>query len=251
MFSNWSSIVPQSRPGEPDFTPIKPPAPFQGNKVFPTYTSVPDPSKPSFTPPADAKSFYSYIQKIKKATDVTPNHLDSLGVSVEYNVPIEKMVPEGNWLPEDDDKVFSERKKELLIANEDAFDVLAKRNKEIRLGHMYRFFQAMELVKPFYPTEPESSRSPSSPSDGEEKFELASGKRKPEENVEGGVEKKGKTTEITQEHDTGVSGEEGKEGEKKSDKKEKPGKFQIPEKFREELVKNFIEPICWGYGVRV
>lgn len=246
MFSNWASIVP--RPGDAGPPPIKPPAPFNGPKVFPTYTSTLDPSKLSFTPPDGEKSFYSYIQKIKKATDATANHLDTLGVSVEYDVPIEKMLPEGNWLPEEDDKTFSERKKELLIANEDAFEVLARRNREIKLGHMYRFFQSMEMIKTYYPTERESSQTPSSPSDGDEKSESGNGKRKAEEDVEGGVEKKGRATEVAQQPDNGVSGED---NDKKDDKKEKPEKFTMPERFREELVKNFIEPICWGYGVRV
>lgn len=160
------------------------------------------------------------------------------------------MLPEGNWLPEEDDKVFSERKRELLIANEDAFEVLARRNREIKLGHMYRFFQNMELVKSYYLNVPESPQLSPSPSE-EEKSELGSGKRKAEEEVEGGVEKKGRATEVMQEPSTSVSGKEGKEGGKRDDLKEKPEKFSMPEKFREELVKNFIEPICWGYGVRV
>jgi hypothetical protein len=40
-----------------------------------------------------------------------------------------------------------------------------------------------------------------------------------------------------------------KEDEKEKDEEET--KFDMPERFREELIKNFIEPICWGYGVRV
>ncbi|KAH8153672.1 uncharacterized protein LAJ45_02485 [Morchella importuna] len=245
MFTNWASIVTQPQSGAAG-TIIKPPAPFQGPKVFPRYTSTPDASVTSFTPPAEYKSFYSYIQRIKKATDVTTSHLNALGVSVEYDFPVEKMLPEGDWFPAEDDKTFSERKKELLIANNDAFDVLSRRNKTIRLGHMYRFFQAMELLKPYYPTAPVPSDVASSQSDSEEKSEQGSGKRKAEEEVEGGVEKKGRASEESAESDASVSEEDKKDG-----KKEKPEKFSMPEKFREELVKNFIEPICWGYGVRV
>lgn len=238
-------MVAQPRPGEPA-TIVKPPAPFTGPKVFPRYTSTPDPSVPSFTPPADEKSFYSYIQKIKKATDVTTNHLDCLGVSVEYDIPIENILPEGSWIPEDDEKTFSERKRELLVANDDAFDVLSRRNKDIKLGHMYRFFQSMELIKAYYLTEPKILQAPSSPSDGEEKSEQGSGKRKAEEEVEGGIEKKGRAGEAS----SAVSDEE-KEGAQKDGKKKRHEKFSMPEKFREDLVRNFIEPICWGYGVRV
>lgn len=242
MFTNWASVVAQPRHGESASTPVKPPTSFYGPKIFPSYTSTSDPSKPSFTPPADEKSFYSYIQKIKKATDATANHLDTLGVSVEYDVPVENMLPEGNWFPEEGDKTFTERERELLIANEDAFEVLARRNREIKLGHMYRFFQTMELVNPYYSTRPESLPS-SSP--GDEASGLACGKRKAEEEVGGGMEKRGRAAEMTQQSNSGPS------GQKKDDKREKTEKFSMPEKFREELVKNFIEPICWGYGVRV
>lgn len=236
MFTNWASIVAQPRPGEA--SPVKPPTPFNGPKVFPRYTSVPDPSKPPFTPPADEKSFYSFIQKIKKATDADTNHLDTLGVSVEYGVPVENMLPEGNWFPEEGDKTFAERERELLIANADAFEVLARRNREIKLGHMYRFFQTMELVDPYYSTK---LKSQSPLGQDNEESGPGSGEKKAEEEVESGV---GRAAEMTQQLGSGLGGEDG-------EKKEKPEKFGMPERFREELVKNFIEPICWGYGVRV
>lgn len=238
MFTNWASIVAQPRPGEAAPPPIKPPTPFNGPKAFPRYTSIPDPSKPSFTPPADEKSFYSFIQKIKKATDADTNHLDTLGVSVEYGVPVENMLPEGNWLPGEGDKTFTERERELLIANADAFEVLARRNREIKLGHMYRFFQTMELVSPYYAIRPkfQSSSGPDGEGSGP-----GSGKRKAEEEVESGV---GRAAEMTQQLGSGLGGED-------KEKREKLEKFGMPERFREELVKNFIEPICWGYGVRV
>lgn len=226
----------QSRPGEPASPSTRVPAPFNGPKVFPSYTSVPDPSKPSFTPPADEKSFYSFIQKIKKATDATTNHLDTLGVSVEYGVLVENMLPEGNWFPEEGDKTFNERARELSIDNSDAVEVLARRNKEIKLGHMYRFFQTMELVIPYYSTGPKSS--PESLGDGESG--PGSVERKAGENAEGGVEKRGGAAEMTQHPGGGLGGNDG-------GAKEKPDKFGMPEKFREELVKNFIEPICWAF----
>lgn len=240
MFTNWATIATQHRPGEPASPPNKVPAPFNGPKVFPSYTSIPDPSKPSFTPPADEKSFYSFIQKIKKATDATTNHLDALGVSVEYGVPVENMLPEGNWFPGEGDKTFTERERELSIDNGDAVEVLARRNKEIKLGHMYRFFQTMELITPYYSTEPESSLE--SLGDGESG--PGSVERKTGENAEGGGEKRGGAAEMTQHLGSGLGRNDGGANEK-------PEKFGMPEKFREELVKNFIEPICWGYGVRV
>lgn len=232
MFTNWATIVAQPRPGEAAPPPVKAPTPFNGPKVFPRYTSVPDPSKPSFIPPADEKSFYSFIQRIKKATDADTNHLDALGVSVEYDVPVENMLPEGNWFPEEGDKTFTERERELLIANADAFEVLARRNREIKLGHMYRFFQTMELVSPYYSTRLKSPSGQDNEESGPE-----SGKAEEMESGAGGA------AEVTQQLGSGLGGGDGK--------KEKPEKFGMPERFREELVKNFIEPICWGYGVRV
>ncbi|PWW77182.1 hypothetical protein C7212DRAFT_357029 [Tuber magnatum] len=247
MFCNWATVA--STPirgldGSQFSAPtIKPPVPFTGPKIFPRYSS-PQTSISGFTAPPQERSFYSFFGKIKKATEVTPEHLNALGVSVEYNVPVEKLLPRdgASFIPGDDDKIFSERRRELLITNDDAVEALARRRRDIKLGHMYRFYQGVDLVKPYYPTEPPSD-PPTPMSSGDEAGK--NGKRKAEEVVAAGVvEKKGKpeersTTAATPSESPRMDGEED------------DGKFSMPEKFREELVKNFIEPICWGYGVRI
>jgi len=243
MFCNWATVA--STPirgldGSPFSGPaIKPPVPFTGPKIFPRY-SPPQTSKSSFTAPPQERSFYTFFGKIKKATEVTPEHLNALGVSVEYDVPVEKLLPGdgANFIPADDDKIFSERRRELLIPNDDALEAFARRRKDIKLGHMYRFYQGVDMVKAYYPLEPPSD--PLTPmSSGDEAGK--GGKRKAEEVVEGGIEKRGKPEESST---TATPSES-------SNMEDGDRKFSMPEKFREELVKNFIEPICWGYGVRI
>ncbi|KAG0643748.1 hypothetical protein HOY80DRAFT_944538 [Tuber brumale] len=247
MFCSWATVAATpilGLDGSPSNAPeIKPPVPFTGPKIFPRY-SPPQTSNSSFIAPPQERSFYTFFGKIKKATEVTPEHLNALGVSVEYDVPVEKLLPGGGagFIPVDDDKIFSERRRELLIPNDDAVEALARRRKDIKLGHMYRFYQGVEMVKTYYPTEPPSD--PLTPmSSGDEAGK--NGKRKAEEVAEGGVGKKGKPEEPSTTATTLLSGcpEVGEE--------EDGRKFAMPEKFREELVKNFIEPICWGYGVRI
>ncbi|CUS15070.1 unnamed protein product [Tuber aestivum] len=247
MFCNWATVASTPIRGLDGSLhsgqTIKPPVPFSGPKTFPRYSS-PQTSNSSFTAPPQERSFYSFFGRIKKATEVTPEHLNALGVLVEYDVPVERLLPGdgAGFIPADDDKIFSERRRELLIPNDDAVEALARKRKDIKLGHMYRFYQGVDLVRAYYPTEPPSD--PLTPmSSGDEAGK--GGKRKAEEVVEGGVEKRGKPEERSATAANPPS-EPPKTGEDEDD-----GRFAMPEKFREEIVKNFIEPICWGYGVRI
>lgn len=248
MFCNWATVASTPVRGQDGSLfsgpSIKPPVPFTGPKIFPRYSSS-QTSNSSFTVPSQERSFYTFFGKIKKATEVTAEHLNALGVSVEYDVPVEKLLPGdgASFVPADDDRIFSERKRELLIQNDDALEALARRRKDIKLGHMYRFYQGVDLVKTYYPTEPPSD--PLTPmSSGDEAGK--SGKRKAEEVVEGGMEKRGKPEESSI-----TTAATPSESPNMDEEEDGGGKFGMPEKFREELVKNFIEPICWGYGVRI
>ncbi|KAL7274617.1 hypothetical protein RUND412_002480 [Rhizina undulata] len=274
MFSNWSTIALHNNPSTgPSDSTLKPSAAFSGTLVFPRYTNTPSESKPpTFTVPAsaNAKSFYSYFQRIRKASDITREHLDVLGVEVEYDVPAEDILPEaskttkplkkdgteeeGGWFPDDEDAMFKERKRELLIKNQDAYDSLARINKTIKLGHMYRFFQNVELVSTYYVVETSDTTYPAEaadpsviPSTTVMSVGVAAGegacKRKADEETQGGVEKKGRP-EILVPPDKDAE-------EIKDVEEEKKERFAMPEKFREEMVKNFVEPLCWAYGVRV
>lgn len=252
MFNNWAGLIGQGIANSSTLAehPSKPPVAFTGPKIFPRYTP-PARDAPTFTPPPEESSFYSYFGKIKKATDVTPTHLNVLGASVEYDVPLERILPEGTWMPLDDDKVFSERRSELLIANDDASDVLSRRRKDIKLGHMYKFFQSVDFIKPYYRVESVSSPpAPMSPPTDES----GKAKRKAEEELlDSGVEKRGKPEHQQQQQSSASGGDTimTTPGEKSTGEAGDGRKFEVPDRFREDLVRNFIEPICWGYGVRI
>ncbi|KAI5850603.1 hypothetical protein BZA05DRAFT_374232 [Tricharina praecox] len=219
---------------------------YKGPLTFPEYSasavsqesssSSSSSSESTFAVPDGERNFYTYFAKIKRATDVTPQHLDVLNLSVSYDVPVEDLVGGKEWLPKDeDDEIWAERKRELLIENDTAYQVMARIRRDIKLGHMYKFFQALEMVTPYYgmPDESEAAASmmdidsPSPPSND-------NGKRPASEEAAGTAKK----DRASPESDPSPEG-----------KKEE--KFSMPERFRDDLVKNFVEPICWGHGVRV
>ncbi|KAI5807976.1 hypothetical protein DFH27DRAFT_638341, partial [Peziza echinospora] len=145
--------------------------------------SINSPRDPKFT-----KDLYTLFRQIRKLPDISPEHLESLNVSLEYDVPLEKLIPSPPPAPEkptgdEAAETFAERKRELLVPNQHAFETLARTRRDIKLGHFYRFYQSLELVSAYY---------------------------KP----------------------TGAF-------------------LGMPEKFREDLVKNFVESLCWGYNARL
>lgn len=191
MFGGWNITLPPRNSGGPDPTPREPLV-----LSFPS-CSTNSPHDPTFT-----KGVHQLFRSIRKLPDITPEHLESLNVSVEYDVPLEDFIPtyppHGSasessatvqYLPDENGEgpknaTYAERKKELLIPNDHAFDTLQRIRRDIKLGHFYKFYQSLELVSTYYNS--------------------------------------------------------------------KDGAFAgMPERFREDLVKNFVEPICWGYNSRL
>lgn len=269
MFGNWSAI-PVSGTAE-GLTQIQK---YSGPLTFPRYTTKPSSAQTPLRVPAnaDSRSIYAYFAAIKRATDVTQEHLDVLNVSVEYDVDVEQLLDGTDaWFPVDSDEVWSERKRELEIENTVANEVMGRIRRDVKLGHMYKFFQSVEMVAPYYGTpeevvaeaakkaaedlNPKSKEtvltigSPS-PANDVDKMEIDS--TEPESNGNGkrpasepalGTAKRDRATPETDP----IAPLDG-EAILKTKKKEK---FSMPERFRDDLVKNFVEPICWGHGVRV
>lgn len=185
MFGNWA-LGPRNQAG---LSNIKR---HTGPLSFPPY-HVPAGSSP-FSFPATERSFTHFFSKIRRATDLTPAHLASLGVVVHDNVPWESLFPTdpSDTYTEKHRAEEAERERELLLDNETAFQVLARERRDVKLGHMYRFYQAVELVEPYY--------------------DLS---------------------------DTAAQNETVDDDE-----------FSLPERFREDMIQNFIDPLCWQWGLR-
>jgi hypothetical protein len=190
MFGNWA-LGPRNQAG---LSNIKR---HTGPLSFPPY-HVPAGVTP-FSYPAAERSFTHFFAKIKRATDLTPEHLASLGVVLHDDVPWEQLFPTtpDDGYGEKQQAEEAERERELALDNETAFQVLARERRDVKLGHMYRFFQALELVEPYY--------------------------------------------------DVSDPGSTPAEGEKEKDNDDD---FSLPERFREDLVQNFIDPLCWQWGLR-
>lgn len=148
------------------------------------------PPDPYFKTSGDPREFKKKICKLKRLIDIKPEHLESMNLKLSTNLSIDELIPADNLIPnpsiERSEKLFKfikEREAELLISNDDASASLARIRRDIKLGHMFRFFQSAELVLTYY------------------------------DPVKGAF--------------TGM-----------------------PERFREELLKNFIEPLGWAWGLR-
>ncbi|KAI5783474.1 hypothetical protein FPQ18DRAFT_419152, partial [Pyronema domesticum] len=244
MFGNWSSLPISHGPdGQPVLSQIYK---YKGPLSFPGYGASTSKSDPTFPCPANERSFYSYFAKVKRATDVTREHLDLLNVSVEYNVPVQDLVGGTEWLPKDDDEIWAEREKELLIENNVATEVMARIRRDVKLGHMYKFFQSLEMVLPYYGTPEECAaeeeKLKAQGTDGADKMDIDGGD--PNDNG-----KRPAVGEASGDHAAKKDKTDAEEETEDTQKKEE--KFSMPERFRDDLVKNFVEPICWGHGVRL
>jgi len=266
MFGGWSSYPVDSSRSSAVCQIFK----YKGPLTFPKYSASavsqsPSSSDSAFAIPDGERDFYTYFAKIKRATDVTPQHLDVLNVSVSYDVPVEELVGGKEWLPRDDDsEIWIERKRELLIENDTAYQVMARIRKDVKLGHMYKFFHALEMVTPYYgmPDECAAYEVEQASRAGEDAEQQKLRLKKREEEAEGAASMMDIDSPSPPSNDNGKrpASEEAVGTAKKDraspeseivpeDKKEE--KFSMPERFRDDLVKNFVEPICWGHGVRV
>lgn len=216
--------------------------------------------------PEGERSFYSYFAKIRRATDVTPQHLDLLNLSVSYDVPVEELVGGSTeWIPRDGDgdETWAERQRELLIENSVANEVMARIRRDVKLGHMYKFFQSLEMVAPYYGTPEECVEYAAEQLKKEEEGQRDQHKKQ-HEAVASAVDKMEiDDSPVPNDNGKRPASEEAAGTAKKDraspesdaddlpDKVKKEDTFSMPERFRDDLVKNFVEPICWGHGVRV
>lgn len=248
MFGNWSSLPVSSGPDG-----VSQIYKYKGPLVFPGYNPASPPSDPSFAIPPGERSFYSYFAKVRRATDVTRHHLDVLNVSVSHNVSVQDLVGGSEWLPKEDDKIWAERQTELLIENHVANEVMARLRRDVKLGHMFKFFQSLEMVLPYYGTteecaaaemEKEKEKERQRKQDDQvDKMDIDSADSPSNDNG-----KRPASGEATGSHHAAKKDRASPESELQEKKEDK---FSMPERFRDDLVKNFVEPICWGHGVRV
>lgn len=295
MFSGWGGAgfsgtiasAPEQSPSH-----IKP---YDGPLIFPTYSLSRATSDPKFTPPADERSFYSFFAKLRRITDVSSKHLEVLNLRVEYNFPVAEMlahVPkDGGWFPDAaTNPVWAERARELSIDNLTATNVLLRVRRDLKLGHMYKFFQSVEMMRVYYKlskpgrevdqgteikNEKNSETETETETEGEEDAEgtkesmisqphplqvttlpVINRKRAASEEALG-AEKKGRpsppvvsvggaaTTSAT-DPDLAAGVEEPVDDGSTVSKH-----FAMPESFREDIVRNFVEALCYGYGVKI
>ncbi|KAH0551070.1 hypothetical protein GP486_007581 [Trichoglossum hirsutum] len=202
--------------------------------------------------PESTRNFYTTYTGIRKPSDVRLEHLEGLNVAVEHDVELEDLVPvdpaDGvsavpprSWghLPDDCDdstvrslqlpektlstgKVgpnihqFRQRCAELSYANDDAFYVVQRRppipgKPPVRPGQYYRFWQGLELLAQWWDTSQDD---------------------------------------LHLDAETAASSSSSPEGRTYVGRRVGAGR-DMPEQYREDCVKGFVEVIAWEFGCRL
>ncbi|TGZ76518.1 hypothetical protein EX30DRAFT_245521 [Ascodesmis nigricans] len=265
----------------------------------------PEPIDPFTTGLPPDHTFYRFFQQIRRITDVTPAHFAALNITIQQNLPLSSII-DSRFIPEDnpellaeltaaaasnarpvrnadgtlavkvetkeekDTKEWIERCRECLIDNDTAFQAAARIRRDIKLGNLYRFYQALEMVDPYYDLTPLSEEELAK-SEGEGDA-AAAGKKVLEQNGNGKRPASPELMEVDEKPAGDADGdvemtEPGKEGESASTstattpasaatgapppKDRSKEKWNMPERFREDMIKNFIDPLCWNYQIRV
>ncbi|KAI9676485.1 MAG: hypothetical protein M1817_000643 [Caeruleum heppii] len=226
--------------------PQKPPPP-QIPVLFPK--CVPQSKPDQKLNRASNRRVYDLFASIRKPTDINLEHIQSLNIHVQHDVPFEQLIPfhttrGGSFLPPaswDDPSVepkdrtdmpkvmlctgaeapgsslYQQRKEEITGNNEDSFRAVLREQPRqgrpsIRLKHYYKFWQGLQMMAQHW----------DSPDD--------------ERVLEGDT--------IT---DTAKT-EQKTDGERSYDGRRIGNGKDMPESYRENAVKSFIEPIAWLFG---
>ncbi|KAK6361447.1 hypothetical protein TWF730_005175 [Orbilia blumenaviensis] len=209
MFANWNLLIPadkdKSAPRNPTIKKAR-----LTSITYPRCLSLctpTSPSTPSTLPSLD--TITQIFSTLRKPSDVLPSHLQLLNVSYTYDLPLSSLIPT-KYHPDENDpdenSLFNQRKREITVENQDAYDFIARRRRDIKIGNFYKFFQAMEMVELILSETPLD------------------------------MTKDGKDTRMD-----GIPVDGGAAG----------AAARTAAKYREELLRNFVDPIAWGFDMRI
>ncbi|KAK6355046.1 hypothetical protein TWF696_004172 [Orbilia brochopaga] len=214
MFANWNLLIPPDK----DKCPPRDPAIKRARLTSITYPrcitlATADTSSNS---PPDLAALTAALGAIRKPSDITQQQLQLLNVSYTYDLPLSAIIPEKYHPDETDDtSPFAQRRRELSVENNDAYDFIARRRRDIKIGNFYRFFQAAETLEILMTME-ESNKETNGSNNGSSSGEAVS--------------------------PPGPSGQPPGDGGMM---------VRTSAKFREELLRHFVDPIAWGFEMRI
>ncbi|KAK6539590.1 hypothetical protein TWF694_009799 [Orbilia ellipsospora] len=219
MFANWNLIIPIDKDRASSSSSSRSPAIKKARISSVTYprclaltSSTASTAPPS---PPDFDTITQIFTTIKKHTDITAAHLSLLNVSYSYDLPLSSIIPTKYHADEneaDDRSIFNQRKKEVTVENQDAYDFIARKRRDIKIGNFYKFYQTAEMVELLL-----SSDSDSSSNSG-----------------------------TAAASSTPVSPPNSREANL-----EMTAAARSAARYREDLLRNFVDPIAWGYDMRI
>ncbi|EPS42348.1 hypothetical protein H072_3685 [Dactylellina haptotyla CBS 200.50] len=220
MFANWNLIIPPDKDrSRPNYSPAIKKARIS-SVTFPRCLSLTTLTPPSAPQPPDLDTLSAIFSTIKRPTDFTPAHLQQLNVSYSYDLPLSSVIPVKYHPDENDEKaVFAQRKNEVGVENQDAYDFIARRRKDIKIGNFYKFFQTSEMVEMLLSADPDAKSATASSSSSSSAPEVTSPPGAPERHH----------------HHHGESNPAARSSAR----------------YREELLRHFVDPIAWGFDMRI
>ncbi|KAF3902439.1 hypothetical protein ABW21_db0200747 [Orbilia brochopaga] len=218
MFANWNLLIPPDKDKAPPRNPAIKRARLT-SITYPRCITLATVDTTSNTPP-DLASLTAAFAAIRKPSDITQDQLKLLNVSYTYDLPLSAVIPEKYHPDETDDtSAFAQRRRELSVENNDAYDFIARRRRDIKIGNFYRFFQAAETLEILMTMEESNNNKES------------------EANKNGSSDGNGSGEALSPPGSSGPN----------------DGGMMVrtSAKFREELLRHFVDPIAWGFDMRI
>ncbi|KAF3922019.1 hypothetical protein ABW20_dc0105981 [Dactylellina cionopaga] len=227
MFANWNLLLPPDKDQAPPRAPVVKKARLT-SVTYPRCLSLSSTVAPTSPPsPPELEALSRLFGTVRKSSDITVEHLQLLNVSYSYDLPLSSLIP-AKYLPDEKDEKspFNQMKKEVCLENQDAYDVIARRRRDLKIGNFYKFFQTAEMVELLLSSEAESSASAAAAAASSSSSTMTTPMSPP-----------GK--DITDGHATGSSGGAVNAAARSS------------ARYREELLRHFVDPIAWGFEMRI
>ncbi|KAI9848452.1 MAG: hypothetical protein M1837_000247 [Sclerophora amabilis] len=239
-------VLPGLRPDDAnDRSPPPPPTSLD----FPTWAP-----KAEITPFTEAASerIHTQFASLRGVAGIRDEHLEALNLTCEGEVPFETLIPDNSFLPPREGaqqtspakspnarlnngkeapgiEIFHTRSADVLLENDDAFRALTRRppregRSAVKLGHFYKFWQGLELMSQYWDSSLDNYY--------EEDVVIENG----DKNQDG--------------EPMDVDGTKKRRREKYTGRRLGNGK-DMPDLYREDTVRGFIEPIAWLFGCHV
>ncbi|KAF3907656.1 hypothetical protein AA313_de0206077 [Arthrobotrys entomopaga] len=221
MFANWNLIIPIDKDKAPSSSSSSRSPAIKKARIssitYPRCLALTSSTVPTTPPsPPDFDTLTQIFSTIKKHTDITAAHLNVLNVSYTYDLPLSSIIPTKYHADEneaDEKSLFNQRKTEVSVDNQDAYDYISRKKRNIKIGSFYKFYQTAEMVELLLSSDSDSTSTAAASSSAP------------------------------------VSPPNSREAREAN--MDMSAAARTAARYREELLRNFVDPVAFGYDMRI